>query len=412
MTQFPDLANPQRRALEVVTEVAIEKECKPFLVGGPVRDLLLGRHVFDIDLTLEDGASTLARALAKHIGGRVRSFPQFMTYKIFAEDLPEIDIATARKERYRVPGALPTVSEGKLKDDLLRRDFTINAMAFGLLDNAVHDPAGGEKDLNDRLIRVLHEGSFADDPTRIFRAIRLARRLGFLLEPATDELLRTAIEQDALASVSKERIWRELFFAMDEAEAPAVLADLLRRGALRILIGPREADSQLAARLESLSAAIAADTTLDRYILYTSALLDPASRPQQMEGSGFSQKRLRIVLHIANDLPRFEHDLAHAATDRQRFRLFKAVSPEMLAALEIHRPEERETIERFRQYRAFKLALRGSDLDVPPGPHVAKALERTREAVFNGEIAAADARAFAQEVALKYLKREQRTEIT
>jgi len=142
---FSELPNPQRRALDLVREVSAEKQCRPFLVGGPVRDLLLHRGAIDVDLTLEEGASTLARALAKRIDGRVRSFPQFLTYKVTAPQLPEIDIATARKERYRSPGALPTVTEGKLKDDLLRRDFSINAIALDVMSGELHDPTGGEE---------------------------------------------------------------------------------------------------------------------------------------------------------------------------------------------------------------------------------------------------------------------------
>ncbi len=222
MTDFDALPAPQRRALDLVREVAGDKQCRPFLVGGPVRDLLLGRHAIDIDLTLEEGSSTLARALAKRIEGRVRSFPQFLTYKVTADGLPEIDIATARKERYRKPGALPTVTEGKLKDDLLRRDFSINAIAMDLTTGVLHDPADGESDLRDRLIRVLHNESFADDPTRIFRALRLAARLGFTIEPHTAALMRAAIDAGALEHVSRERIWREVFLAMDEREAPRI----------------------------------------------------------------------------------------------------------------------------------------------------------------------------------------------
>ena len=123
MISLDNLANPQRRALDLVRDVAAEKNSRPYLVGGPVRDLFLGRGVIDVDLTLEEGSSTLARGVAKRVNGRVRSFPQFLTYKVVAEDLPEIDIATARKERYAHPGALPSVSAGLLKDDLLRRDF-------------------------------------------------------------------------------------------------------------------------------------------------------------------------------------------------------------------------------------------------------------------------------------------------
>jgi tRNA nucleotidyltransferase (CCA-adding enzyme) len=232
MNFLQDLPNPQRRAIDLVREIALEKGCHPYLVGGPVRDILLGRRSIDIDLTLEQDASTLARALAKRLEGRVRSFPQFLTYKVTAPQFPEIDLATARKERYRHPGALPAVTAGRLKDDLVRRDFSINAIALDLLDGTMHDPTGGAKDIEARHVRVLHERSFIDDPTRIFRASRLAVRLGFTLEPQTDEWMRNAIESDALATVSKERIWRELFLAMDEEDAPAVLADLAHRGAL------------------------------------------------------------------------------------------------------------------------------------------------------------------------------------
>ncbi|MEA2491965.1 MAG: hypothetical protein QOH21_3757, partial [Acidobacteriota bacterium] len=205
MNYLSNLPIPQRRAIDLVNEVAAEKECRPFLVGGPVRDILLGRRAIDVDLTLEQGSSTLARALAKRVEGRVRSFPQFLTYKVTAEGLPEIDIATARKERYRHPGALPAVTAGRLKDDLLRRDFSINAIAMDLHTGALHDPANGEQDLAARVVRVLHDQSFADDPTRIFRAVRLAVRLGFSLEEGTGRLMSEAIAGGALATVSKER---------------------------------------------------------------------------------------------------------------------------------------------------------------------------------------------------------------
>src|SRR5512138_2065403 len=237
MTRFLELPNPQRRAIDIVRQVAVEKNCRPFLVGGPVRDLLLGRNSIDVDLTLEDRSSDLARALAKRVGGRVRSFPQFLTYKVTADDLPEIDIATARKEKYRAPGSLPTVTPGKLKDDLMRRDFSINAIAMDLLDGTVHDPTNGRQDLGDRIVRVLHDNSFVDDPTRAFRAIRLAARLGFDLDVHTSELMRLAIATGVLGMISRERVWRELFLAMEEEEAPIVLVALYAHGALSALLG-------------------------------------------------------------------------------------------------------------------------------------------------------------------------------
>jgi tRNA nucleotidyltransferase (CCA-adding enzyme) len=398
-----ELPNPQRRALDLVREVSAEKNCRPFLVGGPVRDLLLRRGVIDVDLTLEEGASTLARAVAKRIDGRVRSFPQFLTYKVSAPELPEIDIATARKERYRHPGALPTVTEGRLKDDLMRRDFSINAIALDIMNNEVHDPAGGERDLHARVVRVLHDESFVDDPTRIFRAIRLATCLGFDIEPRSGELLRRAIAAGALETVSKERIWRELFLAMEEEDAPAVLAALAENGALEPLLGKREASR---AQLDLVQRQLASDPELDREVMYTAALLRGNASPLDLEGSGFSQKRARNVVQIANELPRFSDALAEATSDRQRFRILKHASPEMLSIMAAAQPEP---VARFHQFRKFQLPLRGNDLEVPVGPHIARALERTREAVFTGEIEPAQARTFAREMAIKYLDRESKT---
>ena len=405
MKALLDLPNPQRRAIDVVKDVAVEKDLRPFLVGGPVRDLLLGRHAIDIDLTLEEGSSTLARALAKRVEGRVRSFPQFLTYKVTADGFPDIDIATARKERYRQPGALPAVTAGRLRDDLLRRDFTINAIALSLIDGTLHDPSNGEDDIRDHFVRVLHERSFLDDPTRIFRAIRLATRLGFELHPETAEWMQEAIETKALLTVSRERIWRELFLAMDEELAPAIVTDLCHRGALDVLFGHRACDG-LRQRLEVIHADLAEDAELDRYVLYTGSLLRGDASPVDFEGSGFSQKRARAVVEIANEIPRVQEALGSVRDDRERFRIYRGVSPEMLTVIASELPDEVVHVRRYREFENFKLPLRGNDLEVPGGPHVAQALERTREAVFSGEVAPENARTYARQVAKQLLEEQ------
>ena len=403
MIRLEDLPNAQKRALDLVKEVAAEKGLRPFLVGGPVRDLMLGRHdVIDIDLTLEEGGSTLARALAKAVGGRLRSFPQFLTYKVTAEGQPEIDIATARKERYRSPGALPTVTAGHLKDDLLRRDFSINAMAVDLMTGELHDPAGGARDLAAMSIRVLHDQSLVDDPTRIFRAVRLATRLGFSLEAGTARLLENAVASGALTTIARERVWRELFLAFDEDNTPHAVAALSAAGVLEVLFGSRPPDPGLGPRLDRTAAALAG-TELDRQVMYTASLLHGDASPVDLEGSGFSQKRARNVVQLANELPRYTDALSESSSDHERFRLFEQVSPEMLSIVAATLPDERPNVVRFLEFQSFKLPLRGNDLEVPPGPHVAKALERTREAVFTGQIQPDEARTFAREMAIKYL---------
>lgn len=406
MNLLEALPHLQRRAIDLVREVALEKDCHPYLVGGPVRDILLGRDTIDIDLTLERDASTLARALAKRLGGRLRSFPQFLTYKVTAPEFPEIDLATARKERYRKPGALPAVTAGRVKDDLLRRDFSINAIALDLLDGEMHDPTGGAQDIEARLVRVLHDGSFIDDPTRMFRATRLAARLGFTLEAKTAELMRAAIASGALSTVSKERIWRELFLAMDEDLAPEILAALTACGALQPLFG-RRGNGDLLAHLSAIREQLATSEA-DRYILYTGALLRGDASPIDFEGSGFSQKRARALVEIANELPRVLEDLAAAVDDRERFRIFRGVSPEMLALIAAEHPAERANLQRFHEFENFRLPLRGNDLEVPGGPHIAIALEKTREAVFSGEIPAEQARTYARAVAKRLLAEEAR----
>src|SRR6185436_18963736 len=218
-------------------------------------------------------------------------------------------------------------------------------------------------------------------------------------------LLREAIEAGAFHTVSRERIWRELFLAMDEHDAPAILSTLRDEGALDVLFGRRPQPAQ-PEMFETLRDRLGRDTTLDRYVIYTGVLLRGDASPIDFEGSGFSQKRARAVVEIANELPRLHEALEQAPSDRQRFRLYRGVSQEALAVAGVERPHEQPRIDRWREFKQFTIPLRGNDLEVPSGPHIAKALERTREAVFNGEIEPAEARSYARAMARRYLERE------
>lgn len=198
-----DLARSLREAhpeLEAVLEAAREPV---YVVGGAVRNLLLGRPGADLDLVVEGDAA----ALAARLGGAVAEHERFGTVKVEVEG-HEIDLATARTESYPGPGALPvvTVTES-IEQDLGRRDFTINAMAIPLQDEPrLIDPYGGSGDLEQGLLRILHDRSFVDDPTRAIRAARYASRFGFRIEPKTEELLRQA----DLTTVSADRRRAEL----------------------------------------------------------------------------------------------------------------------------------------------------------------------------------------------------------
>lgn len=174
-----------------------------FLVGGAVRDLLLGRPRADVDLVVEGDAT----ALAERLGGASAEHQRFGTAKAVV-DGHEIDLASARTETYPQPGSLPVVSSAaSVEEDLARRDFTVNAMAIPLQEEArLVDPYGGEADLGQGLLRVLHDRSFLDDPTRAIRAARYVSRFRFAPEPHTEALLRQA----DLSAVSADRRRAEL----------------------------------------------------------------------------------------------------------------------------------------------------------------------------------------------------------
>ena len=198
-----DLAAALRHAHPELEVVRREAEEPVYLVGGAVRDLLLGRPRADVDLVVEGDAG----ALAARLGGADAEHERFGTVKVEVEG-HEVDIASARTETYPEPGALPVVAPAEnIEVDLGRRDFTINAMAIPLEgEPRVVDPHGGQADLDAGLLRVLHPKSFEDDPTRAIRAARYAARFGFALDPETDRLLRRA----DLSTVSADRRRAEL----------------------------------------------------------------------------------------------------------------------------------------------------------------------------------------------------------
>ncbi len=203
-----------------------------YLVGGVVRDLLLGQTNLDLDLVVEGNAINLAQQLANVVHAKITTHSRFKTANLQWNKW-SIDLTTARSESYDKPGALPKVKPGSLSDDLLRRDFTINTMAVRLNPNnfgKLIDLYGGTDDLTDKLIRILHEKSFTDDPTRIWRGLRYEQRLGFQLESNTLRLLKRDIPM--LDTVSGDRIRHELELVLKEKRPETVLS---RAGELKVL---------------------------------------------------------------------------------------------------------------------------------------------------------------------------------
>jgi tRNA nucleotidyltransferase (CCA-adding enzyme) len=226
------LGEDRLRLLHLVLDEAAGRALPLYIVGGSVRDLILGRPLNDFDLTIEGDAIALARALAAKHGGGVTAHTKFGTAKWFLpKDLKgghdTLDLTSARSETYKQPAALPTVIFGSIEDDLRRRDFTINAMAirldgdhFGELRDDLH----GMDDLQKRAIRVPHPGSFIDDPTRIYRAVRYAERYEFKIAEDTLALIPEA--RPYVEKLSPQRIRHELELILDEANAVSMLKRL------------------------------------------------------------------------------------------------------------------------------------------------------------------------------------------
>ena len=211
---------------------------KVYLVGGVVRDLLLGKSRADVDVVVEGDVD----GLASRLGGTAVYHERFSTATVEIQGLV-VDLAAARSETYAEPGALPVIEPADLAVDLGRRDFTVNAMAVPLQDEArVIDNAGGQADLEAQLIRVMHPASFVDDPTRALRAARYAARLGFELQSETEQLVR----RTELKTVSSERIEAELMKLCAEPQAAVALGLLSEWGLIELCPGALERVQKLA----------------------------------------------------------------------------------------------------------------------------------------------------------------------
>jgi tRNA nucleotidyltransferase (CCA-adding enzyme) len=226
-----------------------------YLVGGTVRDILLGERSFDVDIAVEGDAIALAQALADALGGRVRPHDKFGTAVVLYGEDERVDVVTARTEFYDAPAALPTVEHASIREDLFRRDFTINAMAVSLKGadlGRLVDPFGGRRDLEAKTIRVLHNLSFIDDPTRIFRAIRYENRYGFRMDDHSVRLARGTIEMGLVGDLSSARLRDELEALLSEGDVEHSILRLAELGAASAIHPHLAADDEAVSLLRRL----------------------------------------------------------------------------------------------------------------------------------------------------------------
>lgn len=193
---------------------------KAWVVGGAVRDFYLKRDTQDIDLAFSGNQESVAAFCVKQWGGNKHKFSRFFTYRVDLDSGVRLDMVRTRKETYPYPGSLPQVEPSpNIKDDLFRRDFTTNAWSFSILPDTfgqLYDPFGAQKDIERGLVRILHEKSFLDDPTRLYRAVRFAGRFGWKLAPKTERLLREAVKGEYPLLISRDRFSHEFLKILEE----------------------------------------------------------------------------------------------------------------------------------------------------------------------------------------------------
>lgn len=245
---------PISAMLKHAGEVADSVGFKAYLVGGSVRDLLRGQENLDIDIVIEGDGIQFAREFGQRLGAKVRTHERFGTAQVFAEGL-KLDVATARTEYYESPAALPKVETSSIKKDLYRRDFTINTLAvvlnpgdFGLLI----DFFGGQRDLREKTIRVLHNLSFIEDPTRAFRAVRFSERFGFKLSKHTENLIKSALRMSLFDKLSGSRLYEELLLTFAETEPVKAIRRLSQYGLLKVIHQNLVFDERIEAMLQSV----------------------------------------------------------------------------------------------------------------------------------------------------------------
>lgn len=246
--------------LRRVARVAAQAGSRAYAVGGLVRDALLGARApgrRDVDVVIAGDGRAVARLLASEIGARLTEHDRFLTASLATATGLRIDVVTARAEHYDAPGVLPRVRPAGIAADLRRRDFSVNAMAVDLGDDAwpLLDPLGGRADLARRRLRVLHPLSFVEDPTRLFRAARYAVRLGFRLDAWTRECRELALALLPCEALSGARVQAELALLLDEPRGETALLALARVGVLRLLDTRYRFTRATARRLRELAGA-------------------------------------------------------------------------------------------------------------------------------------------------------------
>ncbi len=361
-----------------------------YLVGGAVRDLLLGGRPLDLDLVVEGDPAPVAAAL----GGDVRTHDRFGTSTVSIDGFT-YDLARSRRETYAQPGALPDVSPAPLSEDLLRRDFTVNALAIALtgdLAGTLQAAPLGLEDLRRRSLRVLHDASFIDDPTRALRLARYASRLEFEIDPHTLALLESALDAGAIRTVSGSRIGAELRLL---AREPDPVSALRCAGELGIAHAIHPAlgldDEPLARRALAL---LPADGRRDLLALALATRhVPPPELAYLLHTLAFEASDRQTIIAAATRSPTLARDLGRAGRPSEIAGAVADAGPELVALAGALGPE-REARDWLANLRHVRLEIGGNDLieaGVPEGRAIGIGLHAALSAKLDGRLSGREA---------------------
>jgi tRNA nucleotidyltransferase (CCA-adding enzyme) len=396
------------RSVSRARSLARERRTPLYIAGGAVRDLFLGRRVVDVDLVVETEAAGFARELARRLGAAWKLHGRFGTAVLELPEGGRIDLATARAEDYEHAGALPRVRAGSIEDDLARRDFTINAMAVEISSARalrLLDSFAGRNDLRRRLVRMMDPRSPFDDPTRAFRAVRYANRLGFRIERRTREWIRTAVRDGVVDAVSGDRLRREVALLFSETDRAAAVRRMERLGLAAAIYPDLRFDADVARRLRAAERIAGQNELRASWLLYLLAWMGGPTE----ETARAVAARMNLpgrAARVVRAWPRTWPALAMAYRDspsKLAAKLETLSDDELIAAAAMLPPEgRRKVLAARRALPGLRLRIRGTDLvaaGVPPGPAIGRALSATLSARRDGWIRPDEELEFALEAA-------------
>ncbi|WP_457680944.1 CBS domain-containing protein [Thermovibrio sp.] len=388
--------------IKKIGEIADREGINAYLVGGFVRDLIIGRKNYDIDVVVEGDATEFAKKVGSELSAKVHTFSRFKTANLRFEDGTLIDMASARTEVYRSPGALPEVESAPLKKDLMRRDFTINTLAVKINSKEfgrLIDYFGGLKDIKDKKIRVLHSLSFVEDPTRILRGLRFATRYRFTLGKHTEKLLKMAVERRLFKTVEGQRIYHELKQILNEENPLRVFLKLEKFGVLRELFPQIKWNREKKDLFERVRKLITwhklnfPEKETLYHLTYLGALFHDEPKEKVENYLSFlspPEKEKEALKRVLELLPETVKELKKAGKPSEVFKVLSGKPRELLLLIGALGDELKDKVLNFlREYEEVKPLITGNDLKelgLKPGPIYGEILKRVKYGILDGEV--------------------------